>query len=449
MQILKKISFVIPTLNEAGTIGPGLQALQTYRRKGHEVIVVDGGSTDDTRLQAEPLADQVLEAARGRAAQMNAGAQIASGEVLMFLHADTYLSDNADEGVLSALQGGAKRWGWCRVHLDNPAWPFRIIERLMAWRARCTRVCTGDQAQFVTKDLFRKLGGFPALPLMEDVALSKLLRASGAPACAEVTATTSARRWETNGILRTVLLMWWLRWLYFIGVSPSALLEKYYPQTRPEPAKPATFEFPAACIAVFARPPVPGKVKTRLLPALGPQRATALYEAMLHRCLETLGQATLAPLDLWVADNSEHAGLTSFSTVADIHVQTGADLGERMMHTMTEVLSRPRTEAVLFLGTDCPAMDAAYVRMALSALASGIDAVLGPAEDGGYVLLGLGGSHPELFRDIPWGTERVAERTRARIHQLGLSYLELNTMWDVDVADDLPRLAQLDPPLAW
>ncbi len=226
---LKTISLIIPVRNEAGLIRELLQRLQCYRAKGHELIVIDGGSTDGTVQQSKGLVDSCALSAAGRSMQMNHGASVAKGEILLFLHADTELPIDADERICEALSAQDGRWGWFDVKLSKPRLAFRIVARMMSWRARLTSVATGDQALFVERKLFREVGGFPELPLMEDIAISKLLRRRGLAVRPAGLATTSSRRWEQNGLIPTILLMWKLRFLYFIGVEPLRLREMYYP----------------------------------------------------------------------------------------------------------------------------------------------------------------------------------------------------------------------------
>jgi len=219
---MRRISIIIPALNEAATLKAILEPLQDWRQAGHEVILVDGGSEDESQNVASPLVDVLLESERGRARQMNAGARVASGEALLFLHADTRLPDAADMLVQRAL--GQCRWGRFDVRLSGSHWLLRVVERMMNWRSCLTGIATGDQAIFLERKLFDELGGFPELPLMEDIALSKRLRHRvGRPACLSPPLTTSSRRWEENGILRTILLMWRLRLAYFLGASPQEL----------------------------------------------------------------------------------------------------------------------------------------------------------------------------------------------------------------------------------
>ncbi|CAN5896843.1 TIGR04283 family arsenosugar biosynthesis glycosyltransferase [soil metagenome] len=221
------LSIIVPALNEAARIRAALEPLQPLRARGHEVILVDGGSEDATVALAQPLADRVLVAARGRARQMNAGAQEARGEVLLFLHADTLLPPEADRRVLEELARSSRGWGRFDLRLTGRHPLLRLTARLIGLRSRLTGMATGDQAIFVRRDWFEQAGSFPEIPLMEDLALSRALKRRGRPLCLRERVTTSSRRWEERGILRTVLLMWRLRLAYYRGADPHDLARRY------------------------------------------------------------------------------------------------------------------------------------------------------------------------------------------------------------------------------
>jgi rSAM/selenodomain-associated transferase 2 len=224
---LDRISIIVPTLNEAANIEAALARLQPLRGRGHELVVADGGSRDGTPELARPFADRVVTAPRGRARQMNAGAQAARGEVLLFLHADTQLPMDADRLILEGLERTGMAWGRFDVRIDGHHALLKVVAWFMNHRSRLTAVCTGDQSIFVRRDVFARAGGYPPIELMEDVALSKLLRRQSRPLRIVDAVLTSARRWETRGVLRTVALMWWLRLRYFFGASPAHLLRLY------------------------------------------------------------------------------------------------------------------------------------------------------------------------------------------------------------------------------
>ena len=216
--VAQRLSVVVPALNEAHGIRAALEALAPLRARGHEVIVVDGGSTDGTERIAVPWCDLFLHAPRGRALQMNAGARAASGDVLVFLHADTRLPPDADRAIGSSL------WGRFDVRIEGRHPLLKVVACAMNLRSRLSGVATGDQAIFVRREAFT---GFPEIPLMEDVAFSKAMKRRARPACLRDTVLTSGRRWESRGVLRTVLLMWRLRLMSFLGAHPETLARIY------------------------------------------------------------------------------------------------------------------------------------------------------------------------------------------------------------------------------
>jgi len=222
-----KLSIVIPTLNEARIIKATLAALQPLRRNGVEVIVADGGSDDGTVERSRAQVDQVCIGARGRARQMNAGAALATGEALLFLHADTLLPERADIDVLSALRRDHRVWGRFDVRIVGRPRLLPLVAALMNLRSRLTGIATGDQAMFVRREAFAAVGGFPELELMEDIALSARLKQLSWPLCLHRRVTTSGRRWEEHGFWRTVVLMWWLRLQFFVGQHAAHLARRY------------------------------------------------------------------------------------------------------------------------------------------------------------------------------------------------------------------------------
>jgi rSAM/selenodomain-associated transferase 2 len=224
---MTKISIIIPVLNEAALITQTLSTLQALRAAGHELIVVDGGSSDDTIALSKPLADQIIRCSRGRSRQMNAGAKIARGDILLFLHSDTLLPKCVDQLITREIEKREKNWGRFDVRLSGRHFLFRIVELLMNLRSRITCIATGDQAIFVQRKIFETVGGFPDIDLMEDITMSKFLKKYGPPLCLWQRVVTSSRRWQRNGILRTILLMWLLRLAYFYKTDPRRLAQLY------------------------------------------------------------------------------------------------------------------------------------------------------------------------------------------------------------------------------
>jgi len=220
------VSIIVPVLDEAAGVADVLDALAPMRTQGHEVIVVDGGSTDGTVALCQSRADRVIDAPRGRARQMNAGAAAASGTMLLFLHADTQLPAGAAALVLGAISQGAV-WGRFDVRITGQSAMLPVIARCRNWRSRLSGIATGDQAIFVRRDVFERVGGFPDQPLMEDIEISRRLRAIASPACLRDCVQTSGRRWESRGVWRTIVLMWQLRWRYWRGVPAEELARAY------------------------------------------------------------------------------------------------------------------------------------------------------------------------------------------------------------------------------
>ncbi|HYH43803.1 MAG TPA: TIGR04283 family arsenosugar biosynthesis glycosyltransferase [Burkholderiales bacterium] len=227
MSAAPSLSIIIPCLNEADGIRAALDALAPLRRRGVEVLVVDGGSADDTLTRARESVDLVLCAPRGRAAQMNHGAERARGNVLLFLHADTRLPDGADTLIGSGLSASGRSWGRFDVTIAGRHPLLKVIAAAMNLRSRWTGIATGDQAIFVTRKAFEDAGGYPRIALMEDIALTVTLKRADAPLCLEARVITSGRRWEKHGVLRTVFLMWRLRLAYRLGADPEKLALHY------------------------------------------------------------------------------------------------------------------------------------------------------------------------------------------------------------------------------
>jgi rSAM/selenodomain-associated transferase 2 len=222
-----RLSIIVPVLNEAALVPAALERLAPLRARGCELIVVDGGSGDGSADLARPHADVVAHSAPGRALQMNAGAAQARAEVLLFLHVDSRLPPDADRVIVAGLNHGERAWGRFDIAIEGRAALLPVIAWFMNRRSRLTGICTGDQGLFVRRDAFRACGGFPAIALMEDIAISKALKRFGPPLCLPERIVTSGRRWERRGALRTILLMWRLRLAYFLGTDPRRLAGLY------------------------------------------------------------------------------------------------------------------------------------------------------------------------------------------------------------------------------
>lgn len=223
---VNRISIIMPVLDEADGLPACLSRIAAQRGDRVELIVADGGSADDTVGVARKLSEHVVVAPRGRASQMNAGAAVASGEVLLFLHADTRLPEGGLACILEAVDKGAV-WGRFDVQIEGEAWMLRVVAALMNLRSRLSGIATGDQAIFVRREVFDAVSGYPDIALMEDVALCTALRRVARPACLRQRVITSGRRWEKHGVLRTIFLMWRLRAAYWLGENPDELALRY------------------------------------------------------------------------------------------------------------------------------------------------------------------------------------------------------------------------------
>ena len=223
------VSIIVPIYNEVATL-PGflehLKALRAADPTSLELVLVDGGSSDASVQIIEDAGLACRHTDRGRAVQMNDGAQAAAGDVLLFLHADTRISSTAIARARQATDEGAIG-GFFRVCLRSPRPLLRFVGKMISWRSRLSGVASGDQAIFVTRSAFDQAGGYAPLPLFEDVDLSRRLKRLGPFLAMDTSVITSARRWENGGAIRTILRMWALRVLYYCGVSPDRL-ERYY-----------------------------------------------------------------------------------------------------------------------------------------------------------------------------------------------------------------------------
>jgi rSAM/selenodomain-associated transferase 2 len=231
---MKTLSIVVPVLDEEAEIADALTALAPLRRRGIEVVVADGGSRDTTVALARPLCDRLINAPRGRALQMNAGAAAARGNILLFLHADTRLPADADRLVFDALANNGRVWGRFDVAIAGPHPLLHFVAALMNRRSRLTGIATGDQAIFCTRAAFAAAGGYPFIALMEDIVFSRRLKRQGNPINLAARVLTSDRRWRKHGVVRTILTMWSLRLAFFFGADPDRLAVLYGYAPRPK-----------------------------------------------------------------------------------------------------------------------------------------------------------------------------------------------------------------------
>ena len=438
-----RLRIVMPVLNEGTALARRLQALAPLRARGAELVVVDGGSTDATWAIARAYADQVRLAPRGRASQMNVGAQGCQADMLLFLHADTRLPDDADRLIAQALDplsSCSRDWGRFDVRIDSALPMLRVVEGMMNLRSRLSGIATGDQAMFVRREAFEAFGGFAPIALMEDVELSSRLRRRSPPACLHENVVTSGRRWEKHGVWRTIFLMWRLRAAYFFGARPDALARRYgYADAEAKPE--------ATAVAILAKAPVAGLAKTRLIPLLGAAGAARAQRRFASRTLTTALAAAPEAVTLWCAPDPAHRFFRAVQRTTGVAClpQPEGDLGLRMGRVFEHHFAQQPPTPLLLVGTDCPVLTPVHLQQAALALETN-DVVLIPAEDGGYVLIGMRRMVPQVFEGVAWSTPQVLAQTRAQLRQAGASWHELAPLWDVDEPADWQRLQALLHP---
>lgn len=396
--------------------------------EGVEVIVVDGGSTDATGqiLRAWPV--RVLQASRGRAIQMNAGAQAATGDVLWFLHADTTVPAGWQAQIVQALRHPQVVGGGFRVRIDGRGLRYRLLDAWGGLRTSLQRTFYGDQGLFVRREVLQALGGFSEGCPVEDLDLSARLARAGTVACLPGPLRTSARRWERHGWWQTVLQH-----------SRSQLA---YQWGRGGPRR-----APRIAVAIMAKAPVPGQVKTRLVPPLTHEQAAALAGQLLHETVRLVGELPGVERIIAVAP-AEAVGQVRPLAPASFRLmpQRGETLGDRLADVFRQTFL-DGVQGAVALGADHPHLPRRYLEMAVSALQrSRNQVVLGPTEDGGYYLIGLSRPHPELFRDLPWSRPELLDATCARARRLGLVVHLLPIWFDLDRPEDLVRLSRRDAP---
>ena len=417
---LDGVTAVVPVLDDAEHLARLLAQLASW--PGLEVVVVDGGSRDDPFAVCRRFGVRCLASAPGRGGQLRRGVEAAGGDWLWLLHADAEVTADLASALTAAMRTAS--WGRFDVRLSGASPLLRTIAFLMNWRSAVTGISTGDHGIFVSRALLDTVGGVPDQPLLEDVELSKRLRRHARPFRVRTRLGSSGRRWETAGVWRTVVFMWWLRLRYFLGARPADLYRRYYGDGAGEaPERPR--------VAVFARAPERGRVKTRLVPALGEDGAFDAYVELAETTLVEVAKGDF-DAELWFA-GARNEGLVAWAERFGLRLveQPDADLGERMLAAL-------RAGARAVVGTDIPRMSAAYIEDALRRL-EGADVVLGPVEDGGYCLIAMNAPHASLFRGIEWGAADVLARTLARAAEAGLRVELLVTLWDVDDVDDHAR----------
>ncbi len=433
------LGIVIPTLNEAGHL-PGLLADLNELSLPRRVVVVDGGSSDGTPDLARLHGAEVRFARRGRASQLNAGAAILHSRWLLFLHADVRVPRESRwvlEDWLEAADGHEA--ATFRFRLAGDHWWWRVIEAGQRLRERISGLAYGDQGLLVRRETFRAVGGYPQLPVMEDVEIVRSLRRRQRVHRLPAALVSSPRRYEREGPWTAPLRNLVLITLHLAGVSPERLARWYRPDSATDGFSRPTGSTAVAgerTLLVFAKAPVEGEVKTRLARAVGSRRAANVYRDVGRRVVDQLrgggGYRTVLCYDPPSAGETVRAWLGPEGL--EFRPQRRGDLGTRMTAAFARAFED--AERVCIVGTDAPGVRGDLVDEAFAALDEA-DVVLGPATDGGYYLLALDRPRPELLRDVPWSTPDVLRATLDRIARGDLRVHLLPSLTDIDTVDDL------------
>lgn len=433
----RSLAVVIPTLDEANRLPDLIGDLAALDA---EIIVVDGGSRDGTPTLAEKLGVRVLETASGRGHQLRAGAASTDTEWIFFVHADCRVGATAIAELESFLaHADEDEFAHYRFALDGVERVHRVIEFGQRVRERCLGLCYGDQGLIVSRTLYDRVSGYPEWPIMEDVGLVDRLREQGQRTVLPANIMTSARRYESEG-----LLFGWIRnasllALFRMGIPASRLARWYRPHEKvPDACVVASAQTPRRVVIVFAKAPTPGKVKTRLAKAIGTKEAVRIYRSLGREIIDSLrggpyrllvyvdppGRDTVLAMDEWLGRQRN-----------EYRPQSEGGLGVRMTEAFAECLQD--ADEACIVGTDILNIDQSTVQAAFDALTHN-DVVFGPAMDGGYYLVAMRAPHPRLFEGIPWSTENVLTETLARASEDGVRVTLLEPKTDVDTLADVP-----------
>ncbi|MFH1723079.1 MAG: TIGR04283 family arsenosugar biosynthesis glycosyltransferase [Elusimicrobiota bacterium] len=436
-----RFSIIVPVWNEARHIAPSLERLRAASPPERvEIVVVDGGSRDGTAQAARPRADRLVSlGAPNRGAQLHAGAEASSGDLLFFLHSDTRPPSDWCE-ILERFWSPERSSSAAATVFSvdyGPGWSYRLVAWGQNTRVRVRRIAYGDAGFCVPRELYVRSGGFPPAPLMEDVLFSRRLRGLGRIVLLPERIAPSARRLRANGPVVNSLRNSWIRARFALGATPERLWRDYY-GAGPEGSRVAEGARGGRSLLVFLKAPVPGKVKTRLSREIGAARAAEAYAAMARAVREEV--ECLSGMDI-VWSYAPEPGFEDLAWLglpgAPFRRQPEGDLGRRLEAAFERAFAESGGP-VCAIGTDSPGLPAATITAAFDALESH-DLVVGPAEDGGYYLIGMSRHLPGLFCDIPWSGPLVFEKTLERAREEALRVKLLPAYFDVDTARDLER----------
>lgn len=423
-----KYSVILPAINEEKGIA---SCIESVRRAipGVEIIVADGGSTDATRPEASRMGARVVVSTKGRGIQCNAGAKAARGNILIFLHADTILPDDAYFQLERYFLNPTCDAALFRMKFDHPSRWFTLY----SWFTHFDSVFTsfGDQCIIVRRTLFEEAGGFPDWVLFEDLEfLRRARRLKKKIRKLPSYVTTSARRFVGNGIVRQQFYNIYFTAQFMFNV-PVEDIAKQYDGLRRRRMRNA--------LIIFARYPEPGKVKTRLAATIGNEQAAALYKEWAEKIFFESKQAkNVSHRYLFYADPGDYKKVYAWSDDGFLlQAQNGTELGDRIKAAFRKTFDDKMHKAII-IGTDAPDLTGDMIDNAIRRLDTH-DIVIGPADDGGYYLLGMNRYYPDVFEDIPWSTGEVFDATVRKIKRNGLRHYELPVLSDIDTIEDLNR----------
>jgi rSAM/selenodomain-associated transferase 2/rSAM/selenodomain-associated transferase 1 len=431
-----KISVIIPVFKEEDRINDTIASL--LKMKGNhsvEIIVVDGGPCGSTiQCIMEPTVI-LMTAEKGRAKQMNKGAAKAAGDILLFLHADTILPEKGFDKIISVMDTGKYVAGAFNYDIESRNLFLRFIYYTSYLRSKISRITYGDQGIFIRKDYFEKIGGYPEIPIMEEVELMKKIKKNKDKIyILKDGVKTSARRYEEEGIIYGWLRNHRMRILYFFGVSPGRLV-KYYPDTRRKKQN-------KCGLVLFLKYPQKGTIKTRLAKRIGDTLTLQLYECFIRDMLDKL-TPLLFDLHVFVAPPDKATAMCQWlGRNLPVHAQEGSDLGERMKQTFDKMFQMGYDSCVL-IGSDFPDLPASVLTDAFEGLKTA-EAVIAPAADGGYYLIGFQHFHfcEVVFQNVAWGTDRVFQQTMDIFKQEKIRVKPLRKWWDVDDFTELENFME-------
>ena len=427
LDVRSTFSIIIPTLNEEAILADCLLRIRKTE-PGVDLIIADGGSIDRTVQIAIEYGATICHSERGRGQQCNAGAALASGDTLIFLHADTHLPEEAIRRLREIFRDDRVQIGTFRISFDTQHWLLRMFCFLS--RFDMGRFRFGDQCIVVRKSFFNTIGGFPSWRLFEDLELMRKARKKTRIYRFPMTVVTSARRLIQNGVIRQQLRNSYYTLLYLLGVSPKKLAINYERKQK---------GLTCVSLIIFVRFPQPGKVKTRLAMSIGHAEASRLYRLCAENVFEeTKRLSGNIRSHIFYADKNDKDNISKWAGAAfHFMPQAEGDLGMRIEAAFNHVFRQGARKAVI-VASDVPDLSADDIQGAINALDS-YDLVIGPTNDGGYYLLGMKRLHSELFHGITWSTTAVYEETLKVGEALGLKVYCLRALDDIDTEDDLYR----------